>query len=152
MSLRIKHNEVEFGVGDVIKVYQKVVEEGKKGRTQIFEGTVIGIRNEGQGRTFVVRRIGTNKIGIEQIFPLFSPNLEKVAVVRRGTMGVRHAKLYYIRGKSKREIEKIYSRSMRKEKAKLESEKKPKRRVSKAKVKRVKKTKTSKRPKRSSKK
>ena len=65
-----------------------------------------------------MRRVGSANIGIEKIFPVETPTVEKVEVVRKGTAGVRQSKLYYIRKKSNKEIEKIYSRTVRREKAK----------------------------------
>lgn len=110
MSLNAIHKEVEFGVGDTIRVFQKI-KEGEKFRLQTFEGMVIGIKGHGEGKSFTLRRIGSQGIGIERIFPLIATVIEKVEIVRKGTRGVRRAKLYYIRNKSKKEIEKIYSRA-----------------------------------------
>lgn len=110
MGLKTLHNETEFGVGDRIKVHQKIKEEDKE-RTQIFEGMVLALKNRKEGRTVTLRRIGTGNIGIERIFPLASPLIEKIEVVKRGTRGVRHAKLYYTREKSPREVAEIYARA-----------------------------------------
>lgn len=121
MALKATHNEVEFAVGDVIALHQKVQVSADKSRTQIFEGMVIGIKNRGNGKSITVRRIGAQKVGIEQIIPLASPNLEKIEVKRKGEKGSRRAKLYYTRDKSKKEIEKIYSRNVRHETAKSEA-------------------------------
>lgn len=109
MALNAIIKETKFGVGDEVKVYLKI-KEGEKTRNQIFQGIVIGIKGSDTGKSFTVRKIGAAKVGIEMIFPLNTPSLEKVEVVRPGTEGVQHAKLYYIRHKSTREIEKIYSR------------------------------------------
>lgn len=119
MALFTKHDEISFGVGDVVRVHQKVADprKGGKPRIQIFEGTVIGIKNRGNGKSFTVRRIGSQKVGIEQIFPLSSPNVKKIEVVREGTKGTSQAKLYYIRDKSKKETEKIYGRARRRSQA-----------------------------------
>lgn len=117
MSLKTKHKETEFGVGDTIKVMQKIKERDKT-RLHAFEGIVIGIKGRDLNKSFIVRRIGAAQIGIERIFPLASPSIEKVEVVRKGTRGVRRAKLFYIRKKPKKEIEKIYSRAKKREKAK----------------------------------
>lgn len=114
MALQAVHNDSKFGVGDVVRVHQKIKEAEDKFRTQIFEGIVLGIKGHENRKTFTVRRIGAQKIGIEQIFPITSPNIEKIEVVREGLPGVQHSKLYYIRDKSTREIEKIYSRAKRK--------------------------------------
>jgi len=118
MALKMKHGEVEFAVGDVVRVHQRIIEEGKKGRIQVFEGTVIATKNREMGKSFVVRRVGTQKVGIEMIFPLSSPLIEKIEIKRKGERGVRRSKLYYLRNKSKRETEKVYSRSVKRVKAK----------------------------------
>ena len=110
MALKAKHKEIEFGVGDVIRVVQKIKDDNKS-RTQAFEGTVLGIKGRGETKTFTVRRIGTQNIGIERIFPLNMPSIEEIEVVKEGVRGVRRAKLYYTRDKSKKEIESIYSRT-----------------------------------------
>lgn len=134
MAIKAKINESDFGVGDVVRVHQKITETNSKGeektRVQVFEGTVIKIRGHGTGKSFTVRRIGAQNIGIEQIYPFNTPSLEKVEVVRGGSKGVRRAKLYYIRDKSRREIDKIYSRTRRREEAKKEKPK-PKKKATK---------------------
>lgn len=114
MALRIKHNEVEFGVGDRIKVFQRI-KEGEKTRVAFFEGMVLGIKGELDRKTFTVRRVGEAGIGIERIFPISLPTIEKIEVIKKGTRGVKQAKLYYTREKSTKEIDKIYSRSNRRE-------------------------------------
>ncbi len=90
---QIKENAESFRVGDTVKVYFKIV-EGATERVQVFEGIVIAKNNSGIRRTFTVRKISYG-IGVERIFPLHSPRIEKVDVVRRGK--VRRAKLYYLR-------------------------------------------------------
>ncbi len=87
MSLRIKHNEVEFGVGDRIKVFQKI-KEGEKTRVAFFEGMVLSISGTGDRKMFTVRRIGEAAIGIERIFPISLPTIEKIEVIKKGTRGV----------------------------------------------------------------
>ena len=82
--------------GDTVKVSSKVV-EGDKERTQVFQGVVIKVRRGGVGANFTVRRVAYG-IGVERTFPLYSPLVEKVEVVRHGR--VRRAKLYYLRGLS----------------------------------------------------
>ena len=82
--------------GDTVKVSTKVV-EGDKERIQVFQGVVIKVRNSGAGSTFTVRRV-TYGVGVERTFPLYSPLVEKVEVMRHGK--VRRAKLYYLRGLS----------------------------------------------------
>ena len=82
-----------FNVGDTIKVHVKI-QEGDKSRIQIFEGTVIAKKHGGVNETFTVRRVA-HGCGIERVFPLHSPVVEQVEVIRRGK--VRRAKLYYLR-------------------------------------------------------
>lgn len=84
-----------FNVGDQVKVHFKIV-EGKNERVQVYEGLVICFKNSGIGRTFTVRK-NSYGVGVERVFPMHSPRIVKVEVVRPGK--VRRAKLYYIRGK-----------------------------------------------------
>jgi len=115
MALTIIHKNIEFGVGDKVKVFQKII-EGSKERSTIFEGQVISIRGKKGNHSFVVRKIGSGKIGIEKIYPLESPTIEKVEIIKHGSRGVKSAKLYYIRKKTVREIDKIYARDLRRNK------------------------------------
>ena len=93
VSEQLKTEVPQFGIGDGVKVYVKIV-EGEKERIQMFEGTVIAKHGGGISETFTVRRISYG-VGVEKIFPIHSPNVEKVEVVRKGK--VRRAKLYYLR-------------------------------------------------------
>jgi len=113
MALIATHKEQKFGIGDKIRVLQKI-KEGEKQRSSVFEGIVIAIKNAGVNKTFTVRKIGYQGIGIEKIFPLFSPLIEEIQLVKKGTEAVRHAKLYFIRDKSRKEIEEIYSKAAKK--------------------------------------
>lgn len=90
---QLKATVDQFEVGDTVKVYGKI-KEGNRERIQIFEGTVIKRQNGGARETFTVRK-NSNGIGVEKTWPLHSPNVEKVEVVRRGR--VRRAKLNYLR-------------------------------------------------------
>jgi large subunit ribosomal protein L19 len=92
---QMKEKPDQFNVGDTVKVHFKII-EGKTERVQIFEGLVIAMKNSGVGKTFTVRKISYG-VGVERIFPLHSPRVVKVEVVRPGK--VRRAKLYYIRKK-----------------------------------------------------
>ena len=90
---QIKKELPVFNVGDTVKVYCRIV-EGTRVRTQIFEGVVIAKRNGGISETFTVRRISYG-VGVERTFPLHSPKIDHIEIVRYGK--VRRAKLYYIR-------------------------------------------------------
>ena len=86
----------EFGPGDTLKINVKVV-EGSRERVQAFEGVCIGRSNRGVNSSFTVRKISYGE-GVERIFPLYSPKIQAIEVVRRGD--VRRAKLYYLRGRT----------------------------------------------------
>lgn len=90
---QLKSEVKDFNVGDTIQVYAKV-KEGNRVRTQVFEGTVIKRQNGGARETFTVRK-SSNGIGVEKTWPLHSPVIEKIEVVRFGK--ARRAKLYYLR-------------------------------------------------------
>ena len=90
---QLKTEIPEFRVGDTVKVYAKI-KEGNRERTQAFEGTVIKRQNGGVRETFTVRKF-SNGIGVEKSWPLHSPVVEKIEVIRHGK--VRRAKLYYLR-------------------------------------------------------
>ncbi len=90
---QIRSDRPDFHVGDTIRVWVKVV-EGNRERLQAFEGTVIAKRNGGVRETFTVRRVSYG-IGVERTFPLHSPRVDHVDLIRRGK--VRRAKLYYLR-------------------------------------------------------
>ncbi len=90
---QLKEKVDEFNVGDTVKVHNRI-KEGNRERIQIFEGTVIKRQNGGNRETFTVRK-SSGGIGVEKTWPLHSPNVEKIEVVRRGK--VRRAKLFYLR-------------------------------------------------------
>ncbi len=83
----------KFNIGDTISVYVKVI-EGDKERLQQYKGIVMGIRGSGMSRTFRVRKI-SNGVGVERIFPMHSPKIAKIEILKEGS--VRRAKLYYLR-------------------------------------------------------
>jgi len=93
LDLKPNPNIPDFRPGDSVRVHAKVV-EGERERIQIFEGVVIRIRKRGAGSAFTVRRV-THGVGVERVFPYFSPLVEKVEVSRVGK--VRRARLYYLR-------------------------------------------------------
>ncbi len=99
----------DFRPGDTVRVHQRVI-EGNRERVQVFEGVVIARRNRGINSSFTVRKISYGE-GVERVFPLYSPRIEKIEVVRRGR--VRRAKLYYLRerrGKAARIAERMTPR------------------------------------------
>ena len=100
----------EFGPGDTLRIDVKVV-EGTRERVQAFEGVCIGRKNDGIGSSFTVRKMSYGE-GVERVFPLYSPKIQEIRVVRRGR--VRRAKLYYLRGrtgKAARIAEKVTNRT-----------------------------------------
>jgi large subunit ribosomal protein L19 len=102
--------KINFHVGDNIKVHYKII-EGNRERIQVYEGIVIAIDNKGISKTFTVRKISFD-IGVERVFPLFSPRIAKIEVIRKGK--TRRAKLYYLRertGKSTKLKEKRTSQN-----------------------------------------
>jgi large subunit ribosomal protein L19 len=88
----------DFAPGDSLRVNVKII-EGSKERVQAFEGVCIGRKNSGLNSSFTVRKISYGE-GVERVFPLFSPNVDSIEVIRRGR--VRRAKLYYLRGRTGR--------------------------------------------------
>ena len=102
----LKAEKPSFEIGDTVKVDVKI-REGERERIQVFEGTVIAKRGSGVSETFTVRRVSYG-VGVERVFPVNSPNVAAVKVVRRGK--VRRAKLYYLRdrvGKASKVKERI---------------------------------------------
>jgi len=91
----LKKELPKFAIGDTVKVHVRIT-EGEKSRIQTFEGTVIAKKHGGVQETFTVRRVA-HGVGVERVFPMHSPSVEKVEVVREGK--VRRAKLYYLRTK-----------------------------------------------------
>ncbi len=87
-------NVPEFRAGDTVKVAVRI-KEGSKTRVQNYEGLCIAIRGQGTGRTFMVRKMGANSVGVERIFPLYSESIESIEVLRKGR--IRRAKLFYLR-------------------------------------------------------
>jgi large subunit ribosomal protein L19 len=91
----IKENPSEFNIGDTVRVHVRI-QDGNKSRIQMFEGICIAKKHGGIEETFTVRRVA-HGVGVERVFPVHSPSVDKVEVVRAGK--VRRAKLYYLRGK-----------------------------------------------------
>lgn len=102
-----KRKDLDMGAGDVVRVWVKIEEKGKT-RLQAFEGLVIARKHGAEpGATFTVRKT-SGGIGVERIFPLFSPSIDRIEVIRRSK--VRKSKLYYIRDKAVKEIKKKMKR------------------------------------------
>ena len=92
-SAMLKSEMPEINIGDTVRVHVKI-KEGQRERIQVFEGTVIARKHGGIEETFTVRRVSYG-VGVERVFPVHSPKVEKVEIVRRGR--VRRSKLYYLR-------------------------------------------------------
>ena len=92
---QLKESVPQFNVGDTVKVYGKI-KEGNRERVQVFEGTVMKIQGGSNRQTFTVRK-SSNGVGVEKTWPIHSPNVEKVEVIRKGK--VRRAKLNYLKGR-----------------------------------------------------
>lgn len=102
-----------FAPGDKLVISQRI-KEGDKERIQLFEGDVIAIKKNGNASTFTVRKIGAHSVAVERIFPLYSPLIKEIKVIKKGD--VRRAKLYYVRtrvGKATRFKERIEKREER---------------------------------------
>jgi len=102
MANHIIVKDQEIHVGDKIIVYYDIHEAGKK-KAQPFEGIVLSIKNRGAGKNFLVRKMTRSKIGVERIFPVESPFINKIEI-KRASSGVRRAKVYFVRNKSERDI------------------------------------------------
>ncbi len=111
MALKFDASQLDnietFQVGDTVRINYKI-REGDRTRIQPFEGIVIGIKGSGISKSFTVRRIGVHGIPVERIFPVHSPNISKLEVLKKGK--VRRSKLYYLRDKTGRAAERIKER------------------------------------------
>ncbi|HLL61336.1 MAG TPA: 50S ribosomal protein L19 [Candidatus Nitrosocosmicus sp.] len=101
MANVITVKDIELHIGDTVKITYKF-KEGEKSKEQLFEGIMIKVRGEGDNKMFTVRKVGKDKIGIERVFSILSPYIDKIQVVKHAS--VRRAKLYYIRGLSDKTI------------------------------------------------
>ncbi|PIE04459.1 MAG: 50S ribosomal protein L19 [Spirochaetales bacterium] len=107
---QLKDGVENFRIGDTVKVHYRIV-EGKNERVQVYEGLVIAANNSGVSRTVTVRKISYG-VGVERVFPIHSPRVEKFEVVREGK--VRRAKLYYMRDRIGRKATKVKARLRKK--------------------------------------
>jgi large subunit ribosomal protein L19 len=108
MSQSFTYQDIEINVGDTIRVHQKI-QEGKKSRIQIFEGIVIAVKNRLENKSFTVRKIAVGGIGVEKIFSVMMPSIDKIEVKRKGD--VRRAKLYYLRDRVGKAANKVKEKS-----------------------------------------
>jgi len=92
-------NKRRFNVGDTISVDYKISEQGKKDRSQIFAGVIISIKGSGENKTFTVRKISADNLGVERIFPTNSPWIIEIKLIKTPKNRPRRAKLYYLRSK-----------------------------------------------------
>ncbi|MBQ6154430.1 50S ribosomal protein L19 [bacterium] len=104
MAQYFDFGDQHISVGDTIAVHQEV-SEGNKKRIQVFEGIVIATGGQGNGKSFTVRKIASNNVAVEKIFPLVLPSIKKIVVKRRGD--VRRSKLYFLRDKVGRSATRI---------------------------------------------
>ena len=111
-SAQLRKEPLEFNVGDSVKVHTNVV-EGEKERIQVFAGLVIGRRGHGMNETFTVRRISYGE-GVERVFPVHSPRIDKVVVDRQGK--VRRAKLTYLRERIGKKALAVKAKDVRRQK------------------------------------
>ena len=94
MAQYFTHNDTRIATGDTVRIHQEI-SEGDKKRIQIFEGIVIAIKNRDVSKTFTVRKIGANGVGVEKIFPVNLPSIKSIEMKAKGQ--VRRSKLYYLR-------------------------------------------------------
>lgn len=94
MALSFTHQTTTISIGDTVRIHQEIA-EGDKTRVQVFEGIVIAVKNSGAGKSFTVRRMGANGVGIEKIYPVMLPSIKKIEVKSHGE--IRRSKLYYLR-------------------------------------------------------
>jgi large subunit ribosomal protein L19 len=115
MAQTFIYQQETVNVGDTIRVHQEI-SEGKKTRVQVFEGLVIAIKNRETGKSFTVRKIASNGVGVEKIFPMLMPSIKKIEVKRRGE--VKRSKLYYLREKIGKAASRVKEKSLFKNTAK----------------------------------
>jgi len=101
MANTVKIKDIEAHIGDQLKIHYSFVEKEKK-KIQIFEGILLAVKGRESNKMFMLRKVPKSNIGVERIFPVESPFIEKVEISKKGT--TRRAKIYYIRDRSHREI------------------------------------------------
>jgi len=104
MTLKAIINQTEFRVGDTVRIHHQFKDKDKT-QTQMFEGIVIKIKGRELGKSFTVRKIAANSIGVEKIWPVHSPNIKKIEVKKKGNP--KRSKLYYLRQRKGKEAVKV---------------------------------------------
>lgn len=117
MAKSFNYHEQRISIGDTISVHQEIT-EGEEKRIQIFTGIVISIKNREQNKTFTVRKIGSQNIGVEKIFPLHLPSIKKIELKRQGD--VRRNKLYYLRERTGKKATRVKEKSSQQKTEKAE--------------------------------
>lgn len=112
MAQHFKYKDQNISVGDTIRVYQEIIENDKK-RIQIFEGIVIAIKNRQNNRSFTVRKIAANSVGVEKIFPAQLPSIKRIEIKRQGQ--ARRSKLYYLRDRIGKQATRIKEKTLKSE-------------------------------------
>ncbi|PIU73310.1 50S ribosomal protein L19 [Candidatus Shapirobacteria bacterium CG06_land_8_20_14_3_00_40_12] len=96
MALTFTHKDLEFGIGDTVKVNYKIREKDKE-RVQAFDGVILAIKGQGDSKTFLVAKNATDGIRVERIFPISSPWIDSIKKIRSPKTKIRRAKLYFLR-------------------------------------------------------
>jgi large subunit ribosomal protein L19 len=109
MAQYFQYQDQTVAVGDTVRIHQRILEE-KRSRIQVFEGVVIAIRGQGNGKSFIVRKIAVGGIGVEKIFPVMLPSIEKIEVKRKGQ--INRSKLYYLRDRIGKAASKVKEKSI----------------------------------------
>lgn len=109
MAILSSHNQTQFQVGDLIRLYLQTKEGARRG--SVIEGQILGFRGEGENKSVLLRRVATGGVGVEYIFPLAAPTIAKIELKQKFGTGVRRAKLYFLRGRPKAALDKIARRT-----------------------------------------
>jgi large subunit ribosomal protein L19 len=109
MAINFNYHDQTINIGDLVRIHQEIA-EGEKKRIQIFEGIIIAIKNRELNKSFTVRKIAANNVGVEKIFPVAMPSIKKIEVKSQGD--VRRSKLYYLRDKVGKAASKIKEKNL----------------------------------------
>ena len=103
MSLKFTHKDIEFNIGETVKVEYKIKEKDKE-RLQAFDGVILGITGTGENKNFIVQKAASDAVKVERIFPVNSPWIDSIKKLRSPKTKIRRAKLYYLRDPKARSI------------------------------------------------